>query len=124
MNLKQFLILLLIAVGFVSCNNLVAPSQVSRAEVKEMVNDSETLLVDVRIPKEFAEKTVDGAINIPLATIEDNLELFKNKKQIIVFCNSGRQSNLAIELLKKKGITNVYNGKNVQNVEAIKNEQK
>ena len=124
MNLKQFLILLLIAVGFVSCNHLVAPSQVSRAEVKEMVNDSETLLVDVRIPKEFAEKTVDGAINVPLATIEDNLDLFKNKKQIIVFCNSGRQSNLAIELLKKKGITNVYNGKNVQNVEAIQNEQK
>ena len=124
MNLKQFLILLLIAVGFVSCKTSVAPSQVSRAEVKEMVNDSETLLVDVRIPKEFAEKTVDGAINIPLATIEDNLDLFKNKKQIIVFCNSGRQSNLAIELLKKKGITNVYNGKNVQNVEAIKNEQK
>ena len=78
----------------------------------------------MRIPKEFAEKTVDGAINVPLATIEDNLDLFKNKKQIIVFCNSGRQSNLAIELLKKKGITNVYNGKNVQNVEAIKNEQK
>ena len=107
-----------------SCKNAIPTPEVSRAEVKEMVTNPETLLVDVRIPKEFAEKTVEGAVNIPLATIDDNVNLFKNKKQIIVFCNSGRQSNQAIEILKKKGITNVYNGKNVQNINAIRNEPK
>ena len=48
--------------------------------VKEIVKDPETTLVDVRIPEQFAEKTAANAVNIPLATIKDNLSFFKEKK--------------------------------------------
>ena len=41
---------------------------------------------------------------------------------MVVFCNRGRQSDLAIELLEKKGLTNVYDGTTWQNVRAIQQE--
>ena len=123
MNLKNLLVLCLIAMISWSCKNAAPISEVSRAEVKEMVTNSETILVDVRVPEEFSEKTAEGAINIPLATIKENLDFFRKQKQVVVFCNTGRQSKEAIELLKKNGITNVYSGKSVKNVKAIQNEK-
>ena len=123
MNFKH-LIIFLLAIILSSCSSMVSAPLVSREEVKEIVKNPETILVDVRIPEQFSEKTVEGAINIPLAKIEDNLDFLRKQKNIVVFCNSGRQSSEAMEILKKNGITNVYNAKNVQNVNAIKNEIK
>ena len=123
MNFKH-LIIFLLAIILSSCSSMVSAPLVSREEVKEIVKNPETILVDVRIPEQFSEKTVEGAINIPLAKIEDNLDFLRKQKSIVVFCNSGRQSSEAMEILKKNGITNVYNAKNVQNVNAIKNEIK
>lgn len=123
MNIKQLIILILFFAAISSCRTVNVEEQVSRTEIKQMVTNPETVLVDVRIPEEFAEKTAKGAINIPLATVEQNLDFLKKQKQIIVFCNRGRQSDEAIEILKKNGITNVYSAKTVQNVEAIQDEK-
>ena len=123
MNLKNLVVLCLIAMISWSCKNAAPILEVSRAEVKEMVTNSETILVDVRVPEEFSEKTAEGAINIPLATIKENLDFFRKQKQVVVFCNTGRQSKEAIELLNMNGITNVYSGKSVKNVKAIQNEK-
>lgn len=124
MRLKSVFIVGAISLGLWSCKTATPTLEVSRAEIKEMVTDPETTLVDVRIPEEFSEKTAQGAINIPLAKIEENLDFFRKQKQVLLFCNRGRQSEEAIEILKKNGITNVYSGKTVQNIEAIKNEKK
>lgn len=124
MNFKNLLIVGAVSLGLWSCKTAVPAPQDSRAEVKEMVTNPEATLVDVRIPDQFAEKTAPGAINIPLAVIEENLDFFRKQKQIVVFCNTGRQSSEAIEILKKNGITNVYNAKSLQNIEAIQNQKK
>lgn len=124
MNFKKIFIAGVIAVISWSCQTAVPVSEVSRAEIKEMVASPETTLVDVRIPEEFSEKTADGAVNIPLSTIGENLDFFRKQKQVVVFCNRGRQSEEVIKILKKNGITNVYSGKTVQNINAIKNETK
>lgn len=123
MNFKHLIILLIFFAGISSCKSVSVENETSRTEIKKMVTDTETVLVDVRIPEEFSEKTAKGAINIPLATIEQNLDFLKKQKQIVVFCNRGRQAEQAVELLKKNGITNVYSAKTVQNVEAIQNEK-
>lgn len=91
--------------------------------VKEMVKDPETTLVDVRVPEQFAEKTAANAVNIPLADIKENIDFFKNKKNIVVFCNSGKQAAEAIDILKQNGVQNVYSAKTFKNVEAIQNEK-
>ncbi|MGZ5273972.1 MAG: rhodanese-like domain-containing protein [Kaistella sp.] len=91
--------------------------------IKEVVKNPETTLVDVRIPAQFAEKTAANAVNIPLAKIKDNIDFFKKQKNIVVFCNSGKQAAEAIDILKQNGVQNVYSAKTLKNVEAIQNEK-
>ena len=123
MSLKKFFLLSAILVGLWSCKTATSISEVSRAEVKEMVTNPETTLVDVRINEQFSEKTSPGAVNIPLAKIEENLDFFRNQKQVIIFCNSGKQAAQAVEILKKNGIKNVYDAKTLKNVTAIQQER-
>ena len=124
MSLKKIFIVGVISMFAWSCKTATPVSVVSRTDVKEMVMSPETTLVDVRIPKQFSEKTIDGAVNVPLATIEDNLDFFRKQKQIVLFCNSGKQATQALQILKKNGINNVESAVSVKNVEAIQNEKK
>lgn len=66
---------------------------------------------DVRSAQEFNSGHVKGSVNIPVGTVIANIDKFKNKKQIVVFCRSGNRSALAKELLNKHGILNITNGK-------------
>lgn len=77
-------------------------------------------LVDVRTPAEFAEGHVNGSTNIPLDQVAKELEQFKGKEQIIVFCRSGNRSGQAKMILEQNGFKNVINGGTWQDVkEAI-----
>jgi phage shock protein E len=67
-------------------------------------------LVDLRTVGEFEKGHIKGSTNIPLGELARNLNLFKNKKNIIVFCFSGNRSGFAKDVLEKKGFTNVING--------------
>jgi phage shock protein E len=73
-------------------------------------------LVDVRTPAEFANGSVNGAVNIPLDKISNQLAKFKPKSHIIVFCRSGNRSSQAKSILEQYGFTNVTNGGTWQNV--------
>ena len=107
----------------VSCAPTAVPTDANRTHIKEVVKDSETAIVDVRVPSDFEKGTAHNAVNIPLAEIEAQADFFSNKKNIVVFCNSGRQSQMAIEKLHQLGIDNAYDGINWKNVKAIQ-EQK
>lgn len=74
-------------------------------------------LVDVRTPDEFAEGSVEGAVNIPLSVLEQELSQFKNKENIIVFCRSGARSGNAKLILEQNGFERVINGGPWQNVQ-------
>jgi len=67
-------------------------------------------LVDVRTPEEFAAGHVERSVNIPLDRIFQQLADFKNKKQIIVFCQSGHRGGQAKKILNHSGIHSVING--------------
>ncbi|EHQ26086.1 rhodanese-like domain-containing protein [Mucilaginibacter paludis] len=70
----------------------------------------DTHLVDVRTPAEFAGGHVKGSVNIPLDQLQKRLSEFKNKKSIVVFCQSGNRSQQAKTILEKNNIPNVTNG--------------
>lgn len=95
------------------------PQTIAKTDIIELVKDSETVLVDVRVPQQYAEGTADKAINIPLAEIQNKAESLKGKK-VVVFCNKGIQADDAVEILKKNGIE-VYDGKTLDNIKAIQN---
>jgi phage shock protein E len=80
-----------------------------------------TFLVDVREPAEVAEGGVNGAVNIPLGSVLANLDAFKDKEHIVVFCRSGNRSGQAKVILEQNGFTNVTNGGTWQDVNSIVN---
>ena len=57
-------------------------------------------LIDVRDPKEFDNGTFKGAINMPLSTLEKNLDKRPTGKPIIFFCGAGARSGEAHDLVK------------------------
>ncbi len=85
-----------------------------------LVNDG-AFLVDVRTHGEFAEGNVQGSTNIPLDQIAANLDKFKGKENIIVFCRSGSRSGQAKNMLELNGFTNVTNGGTWQDINNILN---
>ena len=74
------------------------------------------LLVDVREPGEFAGGTAKGAVNIPLGSVAAELNKFKGKENIVVFCRSGNRSGQAKTILEQNGFNNVINGRTVEEV--------
>ena len=85
----------------------------------EIVNQKETLLVDVRTPEEFTQGSVKNAVNIPLKDLESHIQQFRGKKNIVVFCRRGNRSAEAKKILQKFDIKNVFDGGAWQNVQNL-----
>ncbi len=76
----------------------------------ESLNDA--IIIDVRTVQEFNAGHINGAINIPYDIIAEKIgEVTTDKdKKIIVYCRSGRRSEVAKNILEKMGYRNVENG--------------
>jgi len=57
-------------------------------------------LIDVREPGEMATGTFKGAINMPVSTLEKNLDKLPKGKPIIFFCGAGARSGEAHDMVK------------------------
>lgn len=81
----------------------------SKDKLNEAIQNK-AFLVDVRTPAEFSAGHVKGSVNIPLDKLSNQLGKFKNKKNIVVFCQSGGRSHQAKVILERNGHTDVING--------------
>lgn len=74
------------------------------------------IVIDVRKAEQYNEGHIKDAVNIPLETIEKEIEAKAPKKDVKIFlyCNSGKMSGQAFEKLKKMGYTNVNNAEGVK----------
>jgi rhodanese-related sulfurtransferase len=68
------------------------------------------VVVDVRSKDEFSSGARKGSLNIPLDTLEREVDRLDRKKPIVLCCASGTRSGMAVALLKRKGFKYVYNG--------------
>jgi len=66
-------------------------------------------LLDVRTPLEYDMGTINGATNIELDSIRDNIDKLPSSKEepIYVFCQAGLRANIALNILKANGYTNL-----------------
>lgn len=79
------------------------------------------IIIDVREPLEFASGHVKGAINLPPSELMQGASKLKEvpkDTELILYCVSGSRSNVAINILKGMGFTNLVNGINKHHVEA------
>ncbi|MGL1959172.1 MAG: rhodanese-like domain-containing protein [Colwellia sp.] len=68
------------------------------------------LLIDVREPSEFIEKSAEGAINIPRGVLEMKmLQVYPDEMlTIFIHCATGARATLAAEQLKRIGYKDVW----------------
>lgn len=74
------------------------------------MNDSDTLVIDVREPEEFLKGHIENALNTPLGNLPTHLaklETHKNKA-VLIACQSGTRSASAAKLLTKAGFEQVF----------------
>jgi glyoxylase-like metal-dependent hydrolase (beta-lactamase superfamily II)/rhodanese-related sulfurtransferase len=67
---------------------------------------TDTIVFDVRKPGEFEAEHVEGAINIPLDFINEEMASFPKDKPFIIHCAGGYRSMIASSVLKARGIEN------------------
>ena len=79
--------------------------------MSKILDRDSTVLIDVRTKDEFNSFRIKNSINIDYYSkvFLDSISLFKDKKNIILYCRSGRRSYYAAKLLQQKGFNNIYN---------------
>ncbi len=74
--------------------------------LKEIAVDeipSDALLLDVRLPQEFAQGRLPGALNLPLVKLRSHAHELEVERTYVVYCDSGRRSASATYLLCERG---------------------
>lgn len=121
---SKYPIFLILAIAIVGCTN-IGNKEIDRGseinyqkpqyknmtvdELHEQMKSKDFVLVDVHIPE---QKHINGTdAFIPYDDIENQLEKLPKDKyaKIILYCRTGRMSEIAAEKLAEKGYTNVYN---------------
>ncbi len=84
---------------------------VSAAKLNEELADKAPFLVDVREVSELEKDGyIEGAINLPIRTLLENLDKLPGLDEpIVVYCGSGHRGGFGMMALKMLGYTNVRN---------------
>ncbi len=127
-NLTYMLIVAL-SVGFIGCKSSsnkkdkntnkteqVKPKtngfakDVNAKEFKRLVDTGNTIVLDVRTPKEVAQGHIKGSSMIDFYSKDfvEKINLINKEKEICVYCRSGGRSAKAVEILKQNGFTKIY----------------
>lgn len=77
----------------------------------DIPHDNQLEIIDVRKPGEFETAHVKGAINIPLDTLADplNVAMLDDQSNMYIHCAGGYRSVIAASILKKHGYHNLRN---------------
>jgi glyoxylase-like metal-dependent hydrolase (beta-lactamase superfamily II) len=64
-------------------------------------------IVDVRAPREYDAKHIDGAISVPLNHLGERLPDLSHERPLLIHCAGGYRSSIAVSLLQKAGFHRV-----------------
>jgi hydroxyacylglutathione hydrolase len=78
----------------------------SPAEARKRITDGVAVL-DVREPDEWQGGHVEGAIHIPLGSLEDRIAEVPRDVPVLAYCGAGMRSTSAASILERAGIETV-----------------
>ena len=116
---KIVILMMLLCVVFTGCSTKesVSGKMISVNDVKGIIDNYKeypnVYIIDVREKEEYETGHLKNSINIPLSILS-TIELDKEAK-IVVYCQSGRRSALALSQLKELGYKNVYDMGGINN---------
>lgn len=106
-------------IGFVVILGLIIKLETSRFtrkfktvnmnEAVKLMNNDDTIVVDVREDKEIKNGIIKGSQHITLGQLTDRIGLLGTNKQapVLVYCRSGTRSSSACQTITKAGFENV-----------------
>jgi len=88
--------------GYVAENVLTGKSDIFYVEdIPDIPKDA--ILLDVRTGGEFKKGSIDGAVNISVDTLRDNLDQLDRSKEIYEYCQIGLRGYIAEQILRQNG---------------------
>jgi rhodanese-related sulfurtransferase len=97
-------------IAFVIYYTFSSPYKVTSEKAKRLLSEGKIdVVLDVRTKMEYDVGHYPEALNIPTATLSEQVETMIPEKEtsILVYCNTGQRSRWATDVLKKKGYKNV-----------------
>lgn len=85
---------------------------------KDLMNENDYIILDVRTKEEYDEIHIKDSVNIPYDLIDDNLDIDKDL-MVFVYCKSGKRADIAKEKLENLGYS-VYNLGGINNIDLEK----
>lgn len=85
--------------------------QITQEEAKQMMDQQEVLILDVREQSEYDSGHIPGAVLLPVGTIDEDTaaEVIPAEDTVVlVYCRSGNRSRKAAAALAELGYTNIY----------------
>ena len=108
----KFLSILFVAVLVLSgCGGAVRQNgeyrKISPDQAQQMMQD-DVIILDVRTPEEFDGGHIENAILLPDYEVKDNVQNISpdKTKTILIYCRTGRRSEIAAKQLINMGYTN------------------
>ena len=95
-------------------NSIFSQQQIFDIDYKKMseiIENESTVVVDVRTADEFNSFRIKNSINVDYYSKNflDSISSYREKKNIILYCRSGRRSYYAAKLMQEKGFNKIYN---------------
>ena len=107
--------------------NLISELKIKSRSVSEaefFANDN-ALIIDIREEYEEPKLDLEAIKNVPLSQLDDFLKDFDSNQKIMLLCQNGNRSELAVDYLIKKGFANVFHLQNgIESIESIPNDNR
>lgn len=104
-----FLVILLVVILTACGNSSEGYRNISSEEAKQLIDNKEVVVLDVRTPEEYQEGHISNAKLIPLQELENKLNDLNKEEAYLVVCRSGNRSTQASEILTNNGFDSIYN---------------
>lgn len=95
--------------GYVASNIISGDMKIFHWHDVASINPRQSTLLDVRTEDEFANGTLQGAVNIPVDELRGRLKELNPEKPVYVFCQIGLRGYIAYRILIQNGFKEVYN---------------
>ncbi len=89
--------------------DLVRPTERISAPMvaEELAGADPPLLLDIRNPREWTARHIDGSVNVPLNHLQERIAEIPRDRRIAVHCAGGYRSSIAAGILHRSGVTNL-----------------
>lgn len=87
--------------------------------------NNDALIIDIREEYEEPKLDLETIKSVPLSQLDDFLKDIDSNQKIVLVCQHGNRSELAVDYLEKKGFANVFHLQNgIESIERIPNDNR